>query len=121
MKVFKKIMAVLAVLVMIALYVAVVLCAVFIKKVGNKVFLAVFVTALLVPLLLYLVSWLYNLFQPKHPIDDRWEAKKKKGFQEAAALSNLSKAENSVRETHNSKQASAKESIHENEEEDGEA
>lgn len=87
MKVFKKIMAILAVLVIIALYAAVIFCAIFIKQVGNEVFLAFIVAAVSVPLLAYLVFWLYRLFRPKPSTEEEsWEVKTKKGFQEAAVF-----------------------------------
>lgn len=120
MRVLKKLMAILAVLVMVALYVAVVLCAIYINKVGNKVFLAVFVAALLVPLLIYLVFWLCNLFRPEQSLEEASREAKKKGFQEAAAFSRSKQVDSFTSETHDSKQASG-ESRYENEEEDDEA
>lgn len=100
MKVFKKIMAVLAVLVIIALYVAVVLCAIFIRKVGSTVFLAAIVAAVLVPLMLYLVFWLCSLFRAKQPSEeDSWEVKTKKGFQEAAVFNQGIIQENNTKES----------------------
>lgn len=87
MKVFKKIMAIMAVLIIIALYAAVIFCAIFIKQVGSKVFFASIVAAVSVPLLLYLVFWLYRLFSPKPSAEEEsWETKTKKGFQEAAVF-----------------------------------
>lgn len=119
MKVLKKVMAILAVLIIIALYAAVVFCAVFIKQVGNKVFLAVVATAVLVPLMLYLMVWLYKVFAPKQPLEeDSWEAKTKKGFQEAAVFNSSKQSGNIISETHNSKQASDGEIMHENKKED---
>lgn len=100
MKVFKKIMAVLAVLVIIALYAAVILCAIFIKQVGNKAFLTALVAAVLVPLMAYLVFWLYSLFRPKKPLEeDSWEVKTKKGFQEAAVFNKGITQENITKES----------------------
>lgn len=117
MKVFKKIMAILAVLVIIALYAAVFLCAIFIKKVGNEVFLASIVVAVSIPLLVYLVFWLYRLFRPKPSVEEEsWEVKTKKGFQEAAAFNNPTQLKSFAGKT-----LSCKEIAQESKEEDDEA
>lgn len=87
MKLLKKVLALLAVLLIIALYGIVIYCAIFIDKVGSQTFMTALVAAVSLPLLLYLVFWLSRLFRSKQPPEEESRAARtKKGFQEAAVF-----------------------------------
>lgn len=92
MKQFKRILAILAVIIIVGLYIATLICAIFVKRFSNQMFLTCIVATVMVPLLLYLLFWLYDLFHSRNT-DHRedWEEKTRKGFAAAAAFNQRKK------------------------------
>lgn len=86
MKQFKRILAILAVIIIAGLYIATLVCAIFVKRFSNQMFLACIVATVMVPLLLYLLFWLYDLFHSRSDHREDWEEKTRKGFAAAAAF-----------------------------------
>lgn len=87
MKQFKRILAILAVVIIAGLYIATLVCAIFVKRFSNQMFLTCIVATVMVPLLLYLIFWLYDLFHSRNTDhrEDR-EEKTRRGFADAAAF-----------------------------------
>lgn len=86
MKQFKRILAILAVIIIAGLYIATLVCAIFVKRFSNQMFLACIVATVMVPLLLYLIFWLYDLFHSRSDHREDWEEKTRKGFAAANAF-----------------------------------
>lgn len=86
MKQFKRILAILAVVIIAGLYIATLVCAIFVKRFSNQMFLTCIVATVMVPLLLYLIFWLYDLFHARTDHREDWEEKTRKGFAAAAAF-----------------------------------
>ena len=86
MKQFKRILAILAVVIIAGLYIATLVCAIFVKRFSNQMFLACIVATVMVPLLLYLLFWLYDMLQSRNGREVDWEEKTRKGFAAAAAF-----------------------------------
>lgn len=86
MKQWKRILAILAVVLIIGLYLATLVCAIFVKRLSNQMFLFSIVATVLVPLVLYLLFWLYNLLQSRKNPAGEWEEKTRKGFAAATAF-----------------------------------
>lgn len=87
MKQFKRVLAILAVIIIAGLYIATLVCAIFVKRFSNQMFLGCIVATVMVPLLLYLLFWLYDLFYSRttdHKED--LEEKTRKGFAAATAF-----------------------------------
>lgn len=86
MKQWKRILAILAVVIIIGLYLVTLVCAIFVKRLSNQMFMLSIVASVLVPLVLYLLFWLYDLLQSrKNPVGE-WEERTRKGFAAAAAF-----------------------------------
>lgn len=86
MKQFKRILAILAVIIIVGLYIVTFICAIFVKRFSNQMFLACIVATVMVPLLLYLLFWLYDMLQSRNDGEVDWEEKTRKGFAAAAAF-----------------------------------
>ncbi len=86
MKQFKRILAILAVVIIVGLYLATLVCAIFVKRLSGQMFLACSVATVMVPLVLYLLFWLYDLLQSGTDNEAGWEEKTRKGFADAAAF-----------------------------------
>lgn len=86
MKQFKRILAILAVVIIAGLYIATLVCAIFVKRFSGQMFLACIVATVMVPLLLYLLFWLYDLLQSRNGREENREEKNRKGFAAAAAF-----------------------------------
>ncbi|MDE6851990.1 MAG: hypothetical protein K2J67_05815 [Lachnospiraceae bacterium] len=86
MKRCKQILAILAVVIIAGLYLATLVCAIFVKQLSGQMFLASIVATVMVPLVLYLLFWLYDLLQSRNGSEIDWEEKNRKGFAAAAAF-----------------------------------
>lgn len=86
MKQWKRILAILAVVLILGLYLVTLVCAIFVKRLSNQMFLFSIVATVLVPLVLYLLFWLYDLLQSRKDTAGEWEVRTRKGFAAAAAF-----------------------------------
>lgn len=86
MKQFKRILAILAVIMIAGLYIATLVCAIFVKRFSSQMFLACIVATVMLPLILYLLFWLYDMLQSRNDGGVDWEEKTRKGFAAAAAF-----------------------------------
>ena len=94
MKYLKRILAVLAVIIIAGLYLATFLCAIYVKQVSSQLFMACIVASVLVPFLMYLIYWLYDMFHaPEDTEKEMQDDTNKKGFAQAAAY-NRSRKQN---------------------------
>lgn len=94
----KRMLAILAVVVIVGLYLVTLFCAIFVKQVTGTMFLASLVATVMVPLLLYLVFWLCSMFQSRENTKrGDWDKKTRKGFDEAAAFNKKEKKRNEDR------------------------
>ncbi len=92
MKQFKRLLAILAVVVILGLYLVTLFCAIFVKQVKGTMFLASLVATVMVPLLLYIVFWLCSIFQSRANTKRlNWDEKTRKGFAEAAVFNQREK------------------------------
>lgn len=113
MKQWKRILAILAVVVIAGLYLATMLCAVFVRRLRGQMFLLCIVATVLVPLVLYLLFWLYDLLQSRKDTAGEWEEKTRKGFAAAAAFQQGKKLTD---ETHSRRSSNGKDADQEDDE-----
>ncbi len=86
MKQWKRILAILAVVLILGFYLATLVCAIFVKHLGTQMLLLSIVATVLIPLVLYLLFWLYDLLQSRKNPAGEWEERTRKGFAAAAAF-----------------------------------
>lgn len=98
MKRMKRILAIIGIVIILGLYIITFLSAIFVKQVTGTLFLSCLVVTVMVPVILYLALWLYQLFHREDRTEE-WEAESKKGFQEAARVGKKHSGDDTDNET----------------------
>lgn len=86
MKNLKRILAVLAVILILGLYLVTFICAVLVKRFSGQLFMACIAATVLVPFLLYLFFWIYGVFYGARETEQAGlDERTRRGFVQAAA------------------------------------
>lgn len=77
MKKTKRIMALIGVILILGMYLATLIMAIIVKSIPFKMFVGCFVVTIIVPVVLYIMFWIYGLFYKKDRYKDMEEMAKK--------------------------------------------